>query len=174
MKKLYYLITILLILPFFSHAQDDWTLDPKDVESPDAIIDALYGVISGPKGEKRNWARFKALFGEEARLNPIGKDREGNISIQSWTPDEYVNRVGDYFLENGFFEEEIGRTTESFGNMMHLFSTYISKRTADGPVYQRGINSIQLRYDGTRYWIANIMWNAETEEFPIPEKYINK
>ena len=126
------------------------------------------------KEKKETGLVLKLLFGEEARLNPIGKDREGNISIQSWTPDEYVNRIGDYFFENGFFEEEIGRTTETFGNMMHLFSTYISKRTADGPVFQRGINSIQLRYDGKRYWIVNIMWNAETEEFPIPEKYIDK
>ena len=38
-----------------------------DVISIDSIIDALYDVISGEKGEERNWDRERYLFHPEAR-----------------------------------------------------------------------------------------------------------
>ena len=47
--------------------------DPADVESIDAIIAALYDVISGPIGEKRDWDRFRSLFVPDARLIPTGQ-----------------------------------------------------------------------------------------------------
>ena len=39
-----------------------------DVISIDSIIDALYDVISGAKGEERNWDGERHLFHSEARL----------------------------------------------------------------------------------------------------------
>jgi hypothetical protein len=36
----------------------------------------------------------------------------------------------------------------------------------------RGINTIQLFYDGNRWWIVNIFWQQESIEDPIPEKYL--
>src|SRR5688572_26940736 len=41
--------------------------DPKDVATMDAIVAALYDVISGPAGQKRNWDRFRSLFVPGAR-----------------------------------------------------------------------------------------------------------
>ena len=40
----------------------------SDVSSEDAIIAALYGAISGPAGQKRDWERFRPLFIRDARL----------------------------------------------------------------------------------------------------------
>ena len=53
--------------------------DPADVSSIDAIVAALYDVISGPAGEKRDWARFRSLFapGErEVFPHMMGYERE--------------------------------------------------------------------------------------------------
>src|SRR5688572_25207292 len=36
--------------------------DPADVASVDAILRALYDVISGPAGQRRNWDRMRFLF----------------------------------------------------------------------------------------------------------------
>ncbi|HUQ82696.1 MAG TPA: hypothetical protein VM076_16215, partial [Gemmatimonadaceae bacterium] len=35
--------------------------NPADVKSIDAILTALYDVISGPAGQPRNWDRFRSL-----------------------------------------------------------------------------------------------------------------
>src|SRR6478609_3906954 len=41
-----------------------------DVKSMDAIIAALYEVISGPAGQQRDWDRMRNLFVPGARLIP--------------------------------------------------------------------------------------------------------
>ena len=38
----------------------------SDTTSPDAIIAALYDVISGPAGQARDWDRFRGLFARRA------------------------------------------------------------------------------------------------------------
>ena len=83
-----------------------------------------------------------------------------------------MNRAGPSLEERGFFEIEIGRVEERFENIAHLFSTYETHSTLDGDVIQRGINSIQLTWDGQRWWILNIMWRGVGPNINIPHKYL--
>ena len=148
--------------------------DRADVESIDAIIAALYDVISGPAGQERNWDRMRSLFVSEAKLIPTGFPRDGgNARANYMALEDYIERNGPFLVENGFFESEIGRVEERFENIAHVFSTYDSRATKDGDVFARGINSIQLLWDGERWWIANIMWRGVGPEFEIPGKYRN-
>src|SRR5215210_5864511 len=48
---------------------------PEDVKSIDAIIAAVYDVISGPVGQKRDWERMRSLFVPGARLMPTAAVR---------------------------------------------------------------------------------------------------
>ena len=148
---------------------------PEDVKSIDAILTALYDVISGPAGQARNWDRFRSLFIPGARLIPTSQAPDGAVRHRVWTPDEYVTQAGAGLERNGFFEREISRTTETFGNVTHAFSTYESKRTAeDAKPFARGINSIQLLNDGKRWYVVTIYWDSERPNNPIPAKYLPK
>lgn len=154
-------------------AQDTPAARPADVESIDAIIAALYDVISGPAGQKRDWQRFHSLFIPGARLIPTGMNQQGAVRHRVMTPQEYVESSGSYLEERGFFESEIGRTTEQFGNVTHAFSAYDSRnRAEDAEPFARGINSIQLLNDGTRWWVVTIFWDSERPGNPIPAKYL--
>lgn len=147
--------------------------DPDDVESVDSILTALYDVISGPAGQARDWDRFRSLFIPEARLIPTGRSPEGEHGYQVWSPGEYAEQAGGFLEQNGFFEREIARTEERFGPVVHAFSTYDSKRTADDPEpFARGINSIQLMHDGGRWYVVTIYWAAERPDLPIPGPYL--
>src|SRR5690348_8749407 len=129
--------------------------DPKDVASVDAIIAALYDVISGPAGKARDWDRFRSLFVPGARLIPTGTGPDHRSHLRVITPDEYATQVGPRLETGGFFEHEIARTTDSFGDMTHVFSTYESRRHVDdAQPFARGINSIQLFNDGTRWYVV--------------------
>ncbi len=140
----------------------------EDVESIDAIMTAIYDVISGPAGAPRDWDRFRSLFHEGARLIPVGAN--GATAI---TPEEYVTRAGASFAENGFFESEIGRKTDRYGDIVHIFSAYEGKRNADdAEPFLRGVNSFQLLRHKGRWWIVTIYWQAETPDNPIPEAYL--
>ncbi|MBX3175610.1 MAG: hypothetical protein KF709_14480 [Gemmatimonadaceae bacterium] len=145
---------------------------PADVESIDAIMAAVYDVISGPAGQKRDWDRFRALFVPGARLIYTGKRPNGEGGMLVWNVDEYITRNGPG-LERGFFERELGRKVERYGNIVHLMSAYDSKRTLeDAAPFARGINSFQLWYDGKRWWVVTIYWEAETPANPIPAEYL--
>lgn len=157
-----------------SRAQETPPARPADVGSIDAIIAALYDVISGPAGQKRDWQRFHSLFVPGARLIPTGVNQQGAVGHRVVTPEGYVTSSGAWLEENGFFEREIGRTTEQFGNIAHVFSAYDSKRTLeDAQPFARGINSIQLLNDGNRWWIVSIFWDSERADNPIPAKYLH-
>ena len=150
--------------------------DPKDVATMDAIISAVYDVISGPAGQKRNWDRFRSLFVPGARLIPTGRNPQtGEVASRVRTPEEYITRSAPLLEQNGFFEREISRRTEKFGNIAHLFSTYESRHKAeDEKPFARGINSFQLMNDGKRWWIVTIFWQAEDDKTPLPAEYLRK
>ena len=147
--------------------------NPADVASLDAILRSLYDVISGPAGQARNWDRMRSLFTPGARLIPTGRRPDGTRRIVTWTVDEYITAVGPQLERGGFFEREIARRVERYGNIVHVFSTYESRRAAEDPQpFARGINSIQLWYDDTRWWVVTIFWEGERPDNPIPSKYL--
>ena len=39
--------------------------------------------------------------------------------------------------------------------------------------YTRGISRIQLLNDKKMWWVMSVYWNKETNEFLIPEKYLD-
>ncbi len=148
--------------------------DPADVASIDAIIAALYEVISGDAGVARDWDRFRSLFVPGATLSPVGRPGGGAAYARRViTPDEYADMSGASLEANGFHEVEIHRVTEEYGVIAHAFSTYESRRSSSDPEpFARGINSIQLMNDGSRWWVVSIFWFAEAPEHPIPEQYL--
>jgi hypothetical protein len=146
---------------------------PADVASIDAILHAVYDVISGPAGQKRDWDRFRSLFQPGARLIPSGPRQQGGFGLRMMTPDEYAETAGASLEERGFFEVEIARTVEEWGQLAHVFSTYESRRNAtDEAPFARGINSFQLFNDGSRWWVVSIFWQQESPAAPIPAEYL--
>ena len=147
--------------------------NPKDVQSLDAMVAAIYDVISGPPGA-RDWNRFQSLFAKDARLIAVRAPKEGKPNLAVMTPKDYEDRAEKYFLEHGFFEHELSRKTDSFGAMTHIYTTYESRETKDGKPIDRGINSMEFFFDGERWWCVQIYWDAERPGNPIPDKYLGK
>jgi len=151
------------------------TVRDADVASMDAIVAALYDVISGPAGQKRDWDRMRGLFAPGARLIPTGRRPDSSYVMRVLTVDDYITQVGPQLERAGFFEREIGRTTEQFGAIAQAFSSYESKRAAtDATPFARGINSIQLMNDGKRWWVVTVFWDSERPDNPIPPKFISR
>ena len=142
-----------------------------DVISINSIINALYDVISGEKGEERNWNRERNLFHSEARLIVVRKDDDGSLDTKVMTSGEFIQYAQPFLDGESFYEYEIARKVEEFGHVVHVWSTFGSKNLIDDKPHTRGINSIQLLHDGKRWWVMTVYWNKETHEFPLPKKY---
>ncbi|WP_263382741.1 hypothetical protein [Granulicella arctica] len=152
---------------------------PADVSSPDAILAAVYDVISGPAGQPRDWDRMRSLFLPDARLIPAtilpgSPDAASpNTDAIILTIDGYIARSRARTATVGFFEHSIHNEVEQYGNIVQIWSTYESRHTLADPMpFARGINSFQFLKDGNRYWVVNIFWGAETPTTPIPTKYL--
>ena len=72
--------------------------DPRDVESIDAIVTAIYDVISGPVGKKRDWDRERSLYYPGARVIPTARPgANDNLAPQMLDVDGFIARVEPYF-----------------------------------------------------------------------------
>lgn len=166
--------TLALALIFV--AQTSWPAPaqtPKpgsDGESIETLTKGLYQVISGPAGT-RDWPRFRALFIEGARLIPVRVTAAGASPVVL-TVEDYITRAGANFEKSAFYESEISRRVETFGNIAHVFSTYESRHAPGEQPFARGINSIQMVNDGKTWKVVTILWDAERQGLSLPEKYL--
>lgn len=176
MKRIFFTIILSLFVfqTIMAQTTETKAANAADVSSVDAIMKAVYEVISGDAGQKRDWDRFRTLFHKDARLIPSGKNAQtGIVGARVFTPEEYIQRSSPFMEKEGFFEKEIARRIDAYGNLAQVFSTYQSfHKTDDKKPFARGINSFQLLNDGTRWWIVTIYWQGETPETPIPKKYL--
>jgi hypothetical protein len=148
---------------------------PEDVKSLDAIIKAFYDSTAGPAGKARDWDRLRSLFVNEARMIPVrhAVHGQGGNELLTMPVEGYIQLNRNYFEKGGFFEKEVARRSEQFGNIAHVWSTYESRRSEKDPQpYVRGVYSIQLAFDGTRWFMINVMWDTEQEGVTLPEKYL--
>ena len=167
MRKIILCLTCLISTYSFAQYQND-------VVSEDAIIKALYDVISGPTTQNRDWDRFRNLFTKDARMMTVALDKDSGKVIRTITPEQYIERNGKRLQEIGFIEAELNRITESYGAVTHAFSTYKSDYVVNGaPVKAKGINSIQLFNDGKRYYIVSVYWDGDSK-LVMPQKYRGK
>jgi len=150
----YFLVVACQILAINAYAQSG---DSRDVDSIDGIINAYYEVVSGPAGESVDAARDRFLHHPNAWVSIAGKDSDD-------APTVTVMTLADYHGDNaprlqGFYEKEVGRVVSRSGNMVHVWSSYTSALTEDGEPYTRGVNSITLFFDDSRWWIMGWMFD---------------
>jgi len=143
-----------------------------DVQSIDGIVAALYDVISGGIGQPRDWNRMRSLFIPEARIMAIGPKRDSkDLALRILSVNDYIANSGPVLIETGFREKEISRKTEQWGELAQVFTTYETVMDKDKAV-KRGINSVQLMYDGTRWWIISLLFEAERPSLTLPDIYL--
>jgi len=144
----------------------------EDVESIEGIVKALYEVISGPAGT-RDWERERTLLHPSARLMPT-RVEAGEPVVEVFDCDGYIASRTPFFAANDFYETELCHRIERFGNIAHVWSTYGYRRSPDGEIYGRGINSIQLFNDGGRWWVLSVFWDNERPGNAMPGKYLRE
>jgi hypothetical protein len=152
---------------------------PADAASVDAILSALYASVSHGPDATPDFDRLRSIYLYVGMFIPPKRPGTENFSVMDM--DAFAERVGKAAAARkekgeaatGFFEREIARRTDCFGNVCQVFSTYESRHApTDAKPFERGINSIQLLRDGTRWWIASIAWDAERSDNPIPPQYL--
>ena len=176
---------VFLLAAFAAAAQ---TSVPRSAASPasgdgasvDTIVAALYESVSHPDGVEPDWARMRKIFIPVGMLIPPKKPTDDIFTVLD--VDGFRDRVREGMASlkkegktSAFFEKEVARKLDCFGNVCQVFSTYEGRRApSDEKPFVSGINSIQLLNDGQRWWVASIVWDTERPNNPIPAEYQKK
>ena len=152
----------------------------SDGSSVDTVIASLYESVShGPEYEP-NWRRMRNLFIPEGKFIPPKRPDTETFTVLDFDgfqgffmkATEAAKQRGD---STAFFETEVARSLDCFGNVCQAFSTYESRHApADPKPFASGINSIQFVNDGRRWWIASVAWDTQRPDNPIPAEYLKK
>jgi len=140
--------------------------DRKEIS---AAVDEMYAMISGPKGP-RDWSRQANCFHPDARQIRTSIDEHGRPVMKIMSLDDYSHDTTPYFAENDFYEIEIGRRIDLFGNIAHVWSAYEARRSPEDEEPERqGVNSIQLFRDADKGWrIISMIWDNAREDMDLP------
>ena len=145
---------------------------PADVDTLDGIVKAYYETGSGPAGQPRQWARDRTLFIPGIRIVILADDAGGKRVLRQFTHEEYV----DFAERNGgngsFYEREVHRITYRYGDWAHIISTSEARAKPDGPVTGHGIDTLELFWDGKRWWIVNATIVVERPKAPMPKQFL--
>jgi len=140
----------------------------EDVRSIDAIMVAIYAAISEPAGP-RDWDRFRSLMLPKGRLTQSIVDAQGRNTMQQWSVDEFIADTTPFFAQQPFYEKALVNKVQRFGNVAQVFTSYASSSAPDAKPFQRGINSMQLVYDGKRWWVVSILWDIDRAGNALPK-----
>ena len=134
-----------------------------------AAVDEMYAMISGPKGP-RDWSRQGKCFHPQARQVRTWIDAAGRPACTVMGLDDYARDTTPFFAANDFYEIEIARRIDLFGNIAHVWSAYEARTSLDDDKPERrGINSIQLFRDPQLGWrIMAMLWDNEREGVGLP------
>ena len=127
--------------------------------SLDEIITAMYETVSYPDGGHPDWDREAQIFVPGARLVRMNDTGVYEFDLKNYRVD-FEKMIAKNELPS-FWEGEIWREERVFLDMAHVLSAYETKRTPDGPVVNRGVNSIQLFRKDRRWWISAMIWRRE-------------
>jgi len=142
-----------------------------DVQTLDGMIRAFYEVVSTPAGARPNRERDASLHAPGAQIGLSRPTPDGRPALQVMTLAELYERAGGV-REQALYEREIHRVTQRFGSIAHVWSTYVTSNTPQGAPVDRGISSVHLYFDGSRWWITGWTDEGERPGHPIPATFL--
>ena len=134
----------------------------------DSVIAAMYASVCYEKGGHPDWETEAQIFAPGARMVRINDTGVYEFDLQSYRTN-FEEMIASGELPS-FWEGEIWRETEQFDDMAHVLSAYETRRSPDGPVFNRGVNSIQLFCRDGHWWISAMIWRREGRNVDIPRE----
>jgi hypothetical protein len=122
------------------------------------LLKRLYAVISFEEGDEPDWQGLTELFSDHARITrvtPEGTDHLDPASFFAMT-----RNLVDLGAYTSFYEFEVRRSVERFGDIAQVWSFYETRRNrkARKPL-GRGVNSIQLIREKDAWRVLGLLWD---------------
>lgn len=160
--------SFLFLLNYNIHAQDRQDIDTNIVKTIEGTIGETYKIITGERGKNRNWEAFRQLFTPDAQISVLVHDTTGRGIVKTYTLEEFVRIGMKYYEEDGFIEYPLKTIIHEYNGIANVFQSYYAKEL---DIEEEGVNSLQLIFDGERWWITSILWTSNMNGVELPKKY---
>jgi hypothetical protein len=140
--------------------------------TPEGLIRALYDMVSFDAGPEPDWGMFREVFLEDAVL-VFSPSRAQPMRVMS--VDDFIQDWRDFFRDaelagKGFYETISALEVTEFGGLAHAFVIFEPRIGTESSHRQiRGLDSIELCFDGERWWVAAITTDFEGPGKSIPD-----
>jgi len=142
-----------------------------DVSTIEAVVSSVYKSITFCEGGKPDMERFRSLFSPGAQFIRISREGVAEMDCDGFISG-FSERIRTGVLKS-FYEAEIARKTQAYGDIAQVFTSYNKGVNTDNPdSYTRGINCLQMFYEKERWYISSLLWQDESKENPIPREYL--
>ena len=133
--------------------------DADDFSSLDTLIDSMYQAVSGPD-RGLDVELEHQVFTPDARLIRCGLDGDGRPWRKDMSLADFEEDTRDFLASQDFYEYEIRKVVTHCKPFAYVHSEYEAKSDpASDELMFGGVNSIQCLWDGSRWWIYQMMWN---------------
>lgn len=148
------------------NAQDRWGLDTNSVKTIEGTAGEVYKIITGERGENRNWEAFRQLFTPVAQISFLAHDSTGKGFLRTFTLEEFVRSGMKYYEKDGFVEYPLQTVINEYNGIATVFQSYHAEEL---DIEEEGVNSLQLVFDGSRWWITNVLWTSNSNGVELPD-----
>lgn len=173
MKNFIVSLFILITLP--SYAQEIASKDSLMVTTIEDIVTQTFKIITRKKGEKKNLDLLRELYLPNARFTLLYHPQDSfHLDYESLSLDEFLGymKEEEEYYGQGFLQYELGKVINEYNGIANVFQSFYAEDGEDDNV--QGIVSYQLVYFKNRWWISDLLWTNNTNDVPIPKKYLNK
>jgi hypothetical protein len=137
-----------------------------DAASLDDVIAAMYRSLCFEEGQRPDWPAFLELFAADARLVRVNDD--GVFAFDPRTFRDNLETMIASGTLRSFWEGEVSRETEVFGDIAQVLSFYEARSSRDGALLGPAVKTIQLFQQNGRWWISAMLWRREGRVVKLP------
>lgn len=138
-----------------------------DAAEVEAVVQAVYDVISGPVGQARDFEAMRELYLPGAAMGAVSPGENGQGQGRIITLDDYIERSGPWLVENGFTERPTRTETTIYGELAYVRSAYEGVNGQTGEVFVTGVNFITLFKVNGDWKIASLLWRSADTDWPV-------
>jgi hypothetical protein len=147
--------------------------DTPDTRAVRQTLDSLYAAFSFDPGKAPNWTALRALMVQGAAFVDPVKPKASPHAIGA---DEFLANFRKWVQETprgkaGFKERIVNARIDSFGHIAHAFVTFEGYTPGRTLAEERGLDSIQLVLDGTRWKVASFTTQYEEPGLAMPKRF---
>ena len=123
-----------------------------------AVLEELYSVISFEEGDEPNAQGLRLLFSERARITRVTPEGTDCLTPASFV--EMTQNMLEIGVYTSFYEFELARRIDRFGDMAQVWSFYETRRNRGArDALSRGVNSIQLIMEPSGWKVLSLLWD---------------